>query len=473
MRPPWRRSHHARPMTPTPRSRDRFRLGVSTVTALVAAGSLTAVGWFAGAAAREQEVKQAHDDAARRRCRRQGGAREGDVRRRGRHRRSPRPPPRRVILRPPPARATVVHTQYVHAATAPVTVGGTTVDLTRGPAAPAAPTARRRTPRPRRRLPRRPRRPRPRPRARVVPCRRRPSARLGTYVFVRHPRRPRARGCAPADRGRAQPTSTARAAGSAPTPTCRAPTPRPGTGPMSTRCSSRPSTSPSTPPASPRASSIRCWVATWSPWGYDRDFGSTGRHRPTPPRPRPRPRLLGLIGHRRRRDPGPRRHGARPRRHRQGLRRRPRRGDPHRRAGRQPRWSASAVISRWLTSRWGTVGGGPSPSARASPAGTVWLEGGGLATSSTRRAALAPRRHVVPPPARPAYRCSGPRGLDHGELSGWQRGRGQHGQHGSDRARRRTHPPGSPRTMSPPAWSPRDGSVVHIGGWPCGEEDAA
>ncbi len=122
-------------MTPTPRSRDRFRLGVSTVTALVTAGSLTAVGWFAGSAAHEQEVKQAHDDAARaladaRAARAKAtydaavaAAKSASL-------------PRRVILRPRPHR-TVVHTQYVHAATTPVTVGGTTV--TQPGSAPPAP----------------------------------------------------------------------------------------------------------------------------------------------------------------------------------------------------------------------------------------------------------------------------------------------------------------------------------------------
>ena len=51
-------------MTPTPRSRDRFRLGVTSITAIVSATSIPAVGWFAGAAAREQQTKQAREDAA-------------------------------------------------------------------------------------------------------------------------------------------------------------------------------------------------------------------------------------------------------------------------------------------------------------------------------------------------------------------------------------------------------------------------
>ena len=122
-------------MTPTPRSRDRFRLGVSSLTALVTAASLSAVGWFAGSAARQQEAKQAHDDAAR------AVAEAKAARARATYESAVAAAksasfPRRVILRPRPQR-TVVHTQYVAAATAPVTVGGGTVSSSsRAPAAP-------------------------------------------------------------------------------------------------------------------------------------------------------------------------------------------------------------------------------------------------------------------------------------------------------------------------------------------------
>ena len=120
-------------MTPTPRNRDRFRLGVSTLTALVSAVSLTAVGWFAGTAAREQQSKQARDDAA------QAVAAAKAVRARAKYDAAVAAAksaslPRRVILRPRPHR-TVVSTQYVKSATAPVIVGGGTVSSSQ-PAAP-------------------------------------------------------------------------------------------------------------------------------------------------------------------------------------------------------------------------------------------------------------------------------------------------------------------------------------------------
>jgi hypothetical protein len=103
-------------MSPTPRSRDRFRLGVSTLTALVSAASITAVGWFAGtaaAAAKAARARAVYDAAV--------AAQKSAA--------LPRP----VILRPRPQR-TVVHTQYVSAATSPVVVGGGTVSSS--PAAP-------------------------------------------------------------------------------------------------------------------------------------------------------------------------------------------------------------------------------------------------------------------------------------------------------------------------------------------------
>ena len=123
-------------MSPTPRSRDRFRLGVSSLTALVSAVSLTAVGWFAGTAARQQQAKQTRDDAAH------AVAEAKAARARARYdvavaAAKSAALPRRVILRPRPQR-TVVRTQYVSSATAPVVVGGGTVSA-QGPAAPAPP----------------------------------------------------------------------------------------------------------------------------------------------------------------------------------------------------------------------------------------------------------------------------------------------------------------------------------------------
>jgi hypothetical protein len=110
-------------MTPS-RSRDRFRLGVSSLTALVSAGSLTAVGWFAGTAAREQQAKQAHDDAARAIATAKAAAARAKYDAAVARQKSASFS-RRVVLRARPTR-TVVRTQYVQSATTPVTVGGGT-----------------------------------------------------------------------------------------------------------------------------------------------------------------------------------------------------------------------------------------------------------------------------------------------------------------------------------------------------------
>jgi hypothetical protein len=120
-------------MSPTPRSRDRFRLGVSSVTALVSAASLTAVGWFAGTAAREQQAKQARDDAAQAVATAKAARAKAEYDAAVAEAKSASFP-RRVILRPRPHR-TVVHTQYVRSATTPVTVGGGTVS----PSSPSGP----------------------------------------------------------------------------------------------------------------------------------------------------------------------------------------------------------------------------------------------------------------------------------------------------------------------------------------------
>jgi len=120
-------------MSHTPRSRDRFRLGVSSATALVTAASLTAVGWFAGTAAREHQAQQARD-AATRAVAEAKAARAKATYDAAVARAKSASLPRRVILRPRPHR-TVVRTQYVRSATSPVTVGGGTVS----PSSPAGP----------------------------------------------------------------------------------------------------------------------------------------------------------------------------------------------------------------------------------------------------------------------------------------------------------------------------------------------
>jgi hypothetical protein len=48
-------------MVHTPRGRDTVRLAVASVTALAGAASLTAVGWLAGAAARQHHAQQARE----------------------------------------------------------------------------------------------------------------------------------------------------------------------------------------------------------------------------------------------------------------------------------------------------------------------------------------------------------------------------------------------------------------------------
>src|SRR5689334_17763341 len=101
-------------MTQTPRRRDAVRLGISSVTAIVGAGSLTAVGWFAGTAARQHGTEQARADAAH------AAAVAKATEARAKYdaaiaaRRSAAYP-KRVVLRHRPTR-TVVHTQYVQGA---------------------------------------------------------------------------------------------------------------------------------------------------------------------------------------------------------------------------------------------------------------------------------------------------------------------------------------------------------------------
>jgi len=127
-------------MTPSPRRRDTLRLGISSVTALAGAASLTAVGWFAGAAARQHNTEQARTDAERATA----YAKAAEARARydaAMARRRSAAFPHEVIYRPRPTR-TVVRTQYVQSAAAPVTVGGGTVSTpSQAAPPPAAPHA--------------------------------------------------------------------------------------------------------------------------------------------------------------------------------------------------------------------------------------------------------------------------------------------------------------------------------------------
>jgi hypothetical protein len=123
-------------MTPSPRRRDTVRLGISSVTALVGVGSLTAVGWFAGAAARQHTTEQQRTEADRSAA----YARAAEAKARydaAMARRRSASFRRHVVFRPRPTR-TVVRTQYVQSAAAPVTVGGGTVSTPSHAAPPPA-----------------------------------------------------------------------------------------------------------------------------------------------------------------------------------------------------------------------------------------------------------------------------------------------------------------------------------------------
>ncbi len=125
-------------MTPSSsRSRDRFRLGITSVTAIVSAISITAVGWFAGAAAREQQTKQARDDAANAAATAKAARAQAQYEAAVARQKSASYP-HKVVLRLRPHR-TVVHTKYVHSAAAPVIVGGGTFTPPPAPAGPPAP----------------------------------------------------------------------------------------------------------------------------------------------------------------------------------------------------------------------------------------------------------------------------------------------------------------------------------------------
>lgn len=127
-------------MTPSPRRRDTLRLGISSVTALAGAASLTAVGWFAGAAARQHSTEQQRTDADRAAA----FAKAAEARARydmAMARRRSAAFPHHVVFRPRPTR-TVVRTQYVRSAAVPVTVGGGTVSTpSQAAPPPAAPHA--------------------------------------------------------------------------------------------------------------------------------------------------------------------------------------------------------------------------------------------------------------------------------------------------------------------------------------------
>jgi len=126
-------------MTPSPRSRDLNRLGVSTLTAVAGAISLTAVGWFAGAAARQHQSQQAHDDVARAATEAKAARLKAQYDAAMAKRKSAMYP-QHVVLRTRPAR-TVVHTRYVRGATAPVVVGGGTFSAPPPPVSNPGPVA--------------------------------------------------------------------------------------------------------------------------------------------------------------------------------------------------------------------------------------------------------------------------------------------------------------------------------------------
>ena len=108
------------------------------------------------------------------------------------------------------------------------------------------------------------------------------------------------------------------------------------------------------------------------------------------------------------------------------------------------------------------------------PATTVWLDRGGLATSCTQvrrwsRAGVDPA-----PPARPAHRSAGARGVAHRHRHRPDlRGR-QHRQHRGRRPRARTRRPGWPHTPSPPGSSrPTGGPTTSAAGPPTPTREAS
>lgn len=122
-------------MVHTPRGREAARLSVSVLTALAGAGSLTAVGLFAGLAGHQHAQQQARDDRA------QAKAEASAARAKARYDAALeswrlRAERAQVVLRQRPQR-TAVHTRYTQGAPS-VTLGGGTLTSPSAPP-PAAP----------------------------------------------------------------------------------------------------------------------------------------------------------------------------------------------------------------------------------------------------------------------------------------------------------------------------------------------
>ncbi len=187
-----------------------------------------------------------------------------------------------------------------------------------------------------------------------------------------------------------------------------------------------------------------------------------------------RPRLRRPGRHRR-----PRRPGARPRPRSWRRDRARRRRRPRARAARRstsapparpspPTWSRRPWPASCAASALVSVGGdlavsrpdGDAVAGRGLRASgrarrdRCWLEQGGLATSSTRvrrwRRAGTSYHHLLDP----RTGAPGASVWTHGDLRRRHRGRGQHGQHGGDRARRRRPRVAVEATPSPPGSSP-------------------
>ena len=90
-----------------------------------------------------------------------------------------------------------------------------------------------------------------------------------------------------------------------------------------------------------------------------------------------------------------------------------------------------------------------------------------------RGPALAPRRHRLPPRARPAHRAAGRAGLAHGHRHRGQLRRREHRQHRRDRPRPAPRRTGWPRSGCRPGWSTRPARCTGWPGWPADREDAA
>jgi hypothetical protein len=121
-------------MVHTPRGRDNVRLAVATATALAGAGSLTAVGWLAGAAARQHHAEQVREYAAQTKADAAAAAAKAkyDEQLASWRLQQERP---RVVFRNRPSRS-VVRTQYQQGGPS-VAIGGGTLSNAGPPSAPS------------------------------------------------------------------------------------------------------------------------------------------------------------------------------------------------------------------------------------------------------------------------------------------------------------------------------------------------